>query len=237
MGLGMFWWSNRLRLWNLSLIYDIMKICEEKLGTLSIENLPTATTLSQFSVVAHCLRVKHVSLKLSSVLHTCVWYNITCYDLVELETGVNIQNKWNCSTDGLWKHTWDSVHSIFVCPQWSHTTILWHISVEQMWVGGVRESLIRFMLKMVFGPRKLQLASWAVILEIFQFSWDRVVFDAEESIQMLLTADDTTELDQGSSLLFNQWWQGPGTEKKLWRHTIWGTNEIVEDKSCINVLL
>ena len=61
------------------------------------------------------------------------------------------------------------------------------------------------MLKMVFGPRKLQLASWAVILEIFQFSWDRVVFDAEESIQMLLTADDTTELDQGSSLLFNQW--------------------------------
>ena len=29
MGLGMFWWSNRLRFWNLSLIYDIMKICEK----------------------------------------------------------------------------------------------------------------------------------------------------------------------------------------------------------------
>ena len=33
--LGMFWWSNRLRLRNLSLIYEIMKICEKKLGSIS----------------------------------------------------------------------------------------------------------------------------------------------------------------------------------------------------------
>ena len=30
--------------------------------------------------------------------------------------------------------------------QWSYTTILWCISVEQMKVGGVRDSLIKFML-------------------------------------------------------------------------------------------
>ena len=46
MSLGMFWWSNWLRLGNLSLIYEIMKICEKKLGTLSTGNLPAATTLS-----------------------------------------------------------------------------------------------------------------------------------------------------------------------------------------------
>ena len=47
--------------------------------------------------------------------------------------------------------------------QWSYTTILWCISVEQMKVGGVRDSLIKFMLNplacqsgCVFGPRKLQ---------------------------------------------------------------------------------
>ena len=28
-------------------------------------------------------------------------------------------------------------------------------------------------------------------------------------------------------ILVSSVWQGPGTEKKLWRHTIWGTNEIV----------
>ena len=48
MGLGMFWWSNGVRLKNLSLIYEIMMICEKKIGTLSIENLPTATILSRF---------------------------------------------------------------------------------------------------------------------------------------------------------------------------------------------
>ena len=44
------------------------------------------------------------------------------------------------------------------------------------------------------------------------------VFLGQSSVLMLktlLTADDTNELDQGSSLLFNQWWKGSGTEKKL----------------------
>ena len=48
MGLGMFLGSKRLRLLNLSLIYEIMKICEKKMSTLSTGNLPAATTLSQF---------------------------------------------------------------------------------------------------------------------------------------------------------------------------------------------
>ena len=37
MGLGMFWWSNGVKLKNLSLIYEMMMICE-KIGTLSIGN-------------------------------------------------------------------------------------------------------------------------------------------------------------------------------------------------------
>ena len=36
------------KLWNLSLIYEIMMICEKKLDTLSIGSLPTATMLSRF---------------------------------------------------------------------------------------------------------------------------------------------------------------------------------------------
>ena len=48
MGLGMFWWSNRPTLLNLSLIYKILKICEKKLSTLSTGNLPSVTTLSLF---------------------------------------------------------------------------------------------------------------------------------------------------------------------------------------------
>ena len=44
MGLGMFWWSNRLQLRNLSLIYEIMKICEKKLSTLSTGNVSAPTT-------------------------------------------------------------------------------------------------------------------------------------------------------------------------------------------------
>ena len=42
MGLGMFLGSKRLRLLNLSLIYEIMKICEKKMSTLSTGNLPAA---------------------------------------------------------------------------------------------------------------------------------------------------------------------------------------------------
>ena len=30
MGLGMFWWSNGVKLQNLSLIYEMMMICEKK---------------------------------------------------------------------------------------------------------------------------------------------------------------------------------------------------------------
>ena len=44
------------------------------------------------------------------------------------------------------------------------------------------------------------------------------VFLGQSSVLMLktlLTVDDTNELDQGSSLLFNQWWKGSWTEKKL----------------------
>ena len=48
MGLGMFRWSTGVKLQNLSLIYEMMMISEKKIGTLSIGNLPTATTLSQF---------------------------------------------------------------------------------------------------------------------------------------------------------------------------------------------
>ena len=48
MGLDMFWWSNGVKLQNLSLIYEMMMICEKKIGTLSIGNLPTATILFQF---------------------------------------------------------------------------------------------------------------------------------------------------------------------------------------------
>ena len=94
--------------------------------------------------------------------------------------------------------------------QWSYTTILWCISVEQMKVGGVRDSLIKFMLNplacqsgCVFGPRKLQQFS-QLGCDDGNFS----VFLGPSSVSMLktlLTADDTTELDQGSSLLFNQW--------------------------------
>ena len=47
-GSGMFGWSKRLRILLLSLIYEIMKICEKKLSTLSTGNLPAMTTLSQF---------------------------------------------------------------------------------------------------------------------------------------------------------------------------------------------
>ena len=47
-GLGMFWWSNGVKLQNLSLIYEMMMICEKKMGTLRIGNLPTATKLSRF---------------------------------------------------------------------------------------------------------------------------------------------------------------------------------------------
>ena len=49
MGLGMFWWSNRLRIGNLSLIYGMIKIREKKLGSLSTRILPAATTFSQIS--------------------------------------------------------------------------------------------------------------------------------------------------------------------------------------------
>ena len=48
MGSGMFQWFNRLRVWNLSLIYKIMKICEKKFGTLSTGNLSIADTLPDF---------------------------------------------------------------------------------------------------------------------------------------------------------------------------------------------
>ena len=48
MGLDMFWWSNGVKLQNLSLIYEMMMICEKKIGTLSIGNLPTATILFRF---------------------------------------------------------------------------------------------------------------------------------------------------------------------------------------------
>ena len=47
MGLGMFLWSKRLKLLNLSLIYEIMKICVKKLSTLSTGNLPASTKLVQ----------------------------------------------------------------------------------------------------------------------------------------------------------------------------------------------
>ena len=47
MGLGMFWWSKMLGLLNLSLIYEMMKICEKKISTLSTGNLSVATTLFQ----------------------------------------------------------------------------------------------------------------------------------------------------------------------------------------------
>ena len=49
MGLGMFWWSNRPTLLNLSLIYKILEICEKKLSTLSTGNLPSVTTLIPFT--------------------------------------------------------------------------------------------------------------------------------------------------------------------------------------------
>ena len=51
MGLGMFLWSNRLRLGNLSLIYEIMKICEKKLSPLSTGTIPAATKLSQLEQI------------------------------------------------------------------------------------------------------------------------------------------------------------------------------------------
>ena len=44
MGLGMFGWSRRLRLLNLRLIYEIMKIYEKILSTSSTGNLSAATT-------------------------------------------------------------------------------------------------------------------------------------------------------------------------------------------------
>ena len=48
MGSGMFQWSNRSGLLNLSLIYEIMMICGKKVSTLSTGNLPRATMLRQF---------------------------------------------------------------------------------------------------------------------------------------------------------------------------------------------
>ena len=47
-GLGMFWWSNGVKLQNLSLIYEMMMICEKKLDTLGTGILPKATTLTWF---------------------------------------------------------------------------------------------------------------------------------------------------------------------------------------------
>ena len=47
MGFGMFLWSKRPKLLNLTLIYKIMKICVKKLSTLSTGNLPASTTLLQ----------------------------------------------------------------------------------------------------------------------------------------------------------------------------------------------
>ena len=51
MGLGMFWWSKRCWLLNLSLIYEIMKICEKKLSPLSTGTIPAANTFSQLGQI------------------------------------------------------------------------------------------------------------------------------------------------------------------------------------------
>ena len=48
MGLDMFWWSNGVKLQNLSLIHEMMVICEKDIDTLSIGNIPEATKLSWF---------------------------------------------------------------------------------------------------------------------------------------------------------------------------------------------
>ena len=129
-------------------------------------------------VVAQRLRVKHVSLKLCCGPHSCVWYNSRCNDWVELENGKKIQDKWICSTDGEWKDTCDSRCSLNIFVP----------SMKQMWVAGVKESLIKFRLD--------HLAEDSI--------WTKEeCFDAER----LLTVDDATELDQRPSLFLNQWWQ------------------------------
>ena len=48
MGLGIFKWPYGVKLQNLSLIYKMTMICEKKMGTLRIGNLPTATKWSRF---------------------------------------------------------------------------------------------------------------------------------------------------------------------------------------------
>ena len=98
-----------------------------------------------------------------------------------------------------------------MCPQWSHTTILWRINVEKMWVGGVRESLIRFMLNPLASQLGCDDGIWTKETAVSQLGCDDgnfSIFLGQSSVLMLktlLTADDTTELDQESSLLFNQW--------------------------------
>ena len=96
--------------------------------------------------------------------------------------------------------------------QWSYTTILWCISVEQMKVGGVRDSLIKFMLNPPASQLGCDDGIWtkktAAVSQLGCDDGNFSVFLGPSSVLMLktlLTADDTTELDQGSSLLFNQW--------------------------------
>ena len=50
MGLGMFWWSNRLKLGNLSLIYEIMRICEKKLDTFRIHHFKYWNSLNRYPI-------------------------------------------------------------------------------------------------------------------------------------------------------------------------------------------
>ena len=95
---------------------------------------------------------------------------------MELENGKKIQDKWICSTDGEWKDTCDSRCSLNIFVP----------SMKQMWVAGVKESLIKFRLD--------HLAEDSI--------WTKEeCFDAER----LLTVDDATELDQRPSLFLNQW--------------------------------
>ena len=59
------------------------------------------------------------------------------------------------------------------------------------------------LLKIVFGPRKLQPPGGLWRWKYFGFLGTEECFDVER----LLTVDDVTELDQRPSLFLNQWWQ------------------------------
>ena len=91
---------------------------------------------------------------------------------------MDLQYRW------WWKDTCDSVHSIFVC--FNGVTLLffgvlvssrWRLEGSEIALSNSCWILLLANLAVYLDQGNCSsLASWAVMMEIFQFSWDRVVF-------------------------------------------------------------